>query len=445
MADIKRPTFAQVQREVTAYALALAVLVDECVERGAGKRMLGLGEDESLRDVIDRFDPTRIRMARHLSVYYEYAYDARVPAGHAENVDPYTNLAEHLRDFSGMFGPDANYFDLCLDVVGLDPNTETGFLADMISRWEARHSLDDGSELSITQLALLADMNERSVRNAASLDGEARLTLKPDQMVSNGEARRWLAGRRGFRPTDVRELRDDSDMTDEQLSPAEIPAFVARRLLVLSGGTGLDEWLQKGILDGSFESAIPEYVEKEANSVGLTPRALARAMHLPLQIAPGDCEAIARAIRVDPVWFTLQVMQALYPKPMDMILNPTAYRREEGPSLSAPISEIEIELSDAMIQHGYLDFPSTAKALFPEDCFAARAGDDRGTAIELRYDEHTVQTDIRQKSDRLISPRKRFSGWLKTQTTARPGDHVKLRKVAERSFELSFIPMTRSN
>jgi hypothetical protein len=330
MASTAHPTFHQVQKEVTAYALALAVLVDECVELGAGKRMLGLGEGESLRDVLDTFDPARIRMARHLPVYYEYAYEARLPAGHAETVDPNSNLAEHLRDFAQMFGPDSGYFDLCLDVVGFDVEEETGFLADMISRWTARYDLDNGSDLSVPGLALLADMNERSVRNATSLEGEARLTLQSDQTAANVEARRWLAGRRGFRPTEGREFADDAEMSDVQLSAAEIPAFVARRLLVVSGATQLDAWVQQGILDGSYENAIPEYVEEAANSTGLTAKVLARAMHSPLQIAPGDCEAIARAIRVDPVWFTLQVMRALFPKPIDMILNPATYRNEPG-------------------------------------------------------------------------------------------------------------------
>lgn len=328
MANIARPTFPQVQKEVTAYALALAVLVDECVELGAGKRMLGLSEDVSLRNILDTFDPARVRMARHLSVYYEYAYDARLPAGHAETINPYNNLAEHLRDFSEKFGPDAGYFDLCLDVVGLDANEETGFLADMISRWTARYDLDEGSELSIAQVALLADMNERSVRNATLLEGEGRLTVKPDQAVGNIEARRWLAGRRGFRPTDRREFADDEDLTNEILSSSEIPAFVARRLMVVSDATDLDDWVQQGILDGSYENAIPAYVEESAISVGLAPKTLARAMHSPLQIAPTDCEAIARAIRIDPVWLTLQVMRALYPKPIDMILNPAAYRHD---------------------------------------------------------------------------------------------------------------------
>ena len=95
MATSKQPSFEQVQREVTGYALALAVLVEECVEIGAGKRMLGLGESESFADLIEKFDPTRIRMARHLSVYYDYAYDARVSAGHRRG--PFPSVSECLR------------------------------------------------------------------------------------------------------------------------------------------------------------------------------------------------------------------------------------------------------------------------------------------------------------------------------------------------------------
>jgi len=445
MIEAIRPSFGQVQREVTAYALALAVLVDECVELGAGKRMLGLAEEDSLNDVIDQFDPNRIRMARHLDVYYEYAYDARVPAGHEGTIDPYSSPAEHLRDFAQMFGPDASYFDLCLDVIGIDIDTDTGFLKDMISLWEARHNLDHGSELHVAEIALLAEMNERSVRNAASLEGSTRLAIQADQTVANAEARRWLAGRRGFRPTEFRDLPADADGANEQLSAAEIPVFVARQLFARSGGTALDKLVLDSILDGTYELAIPDYVEEAARAVNLAPKILARAMRSPLQIAPGDCESVAHAIGADPVWFTLQVMQALFPKPMEMILNPTAFRNEETPALPAGSTEIEIVLSAAMIQHGYLDFPASAKTLFPDDCFGTRSTGDQGAPLELRYGGQTVQTDMRFKSERVISPRKRFSGWLKTQTKARAGDRVRLTRIGERSFDLSFVPAVRSH
>lgn len=62
----------------------------------------------------------------------------------------------------------------------------------------------DWGYLTLAEVALLANMDERSVRNAAN----PKLTdpLKTEQvgkrsLVSPDEARRWLAGRKGFTPT----------------------------------------------------------------------------------------------------------------------------------------------------------------------------------------------------------------------------------------------------
>lgn len=440
MATMKQPTFEQVQRELTGCALGLAVLADECIENGAGKRMLGLAPTDRFADLVDSFDPARIRAARHLWAYYEYAYNARVPGGHERTIDPNDNLAELLRDFTNIVHSDSGYFDLCMDVVGLDANTETGFLADMIDRWTARFNLDDGGTLTLAQLATLADMNERSVRNATSLEGEAGLKVNQDQTVDNNEARRWLSGRRGFEPTVFQKFADDPAALNQQLSKAEIPAFVAQRLATHFSETALDEWLLQKSTDGTFDSAIPPAVTEAAESAGIAPNILAKAMRSPLRIEPGECEAIAKAIRVDPVWFTLQVMQALYPKPMDMILNPSAYRH--GKEHSGEVSPIEFvfELTKAMIEHGYLDFPSSVKSMFPADCLGTRAEGDQGAKVEIRYGGSAVQTDIRRKSELTLSPRSRFGAWLKTSLQARPGDRMKVAKVSERVFELTHLP-----
>jgi hypothetical protein len=69
----------------------------------------------------------------------------------------------------------------------------------------ARYKLDSREEdLSLREVALLGDLNEQTVRNAASRKGEGALStyLGPSgQMVHLEDAVKWLAGRRGFRPT----------------------------------------------------------------------------------------------------------------------------------------------------------------------------------------------------------------------------------------------------
>lgn len=71
---------------------------------------------------------------------------------------------------------------------------------------EVEHGvLDNGyGYLTLAEIALLANMDERSVRNAAN--PKLPDPLKPEQvgrrsLVTPEEARRWLAGRKGFVPT----------------------------------------------------------------------------------------------------------------------------------------------------------------------------------------------------------------------------------------------------
>lgn len=81
------------------------------------------------------------------------------------------------------------------------PPSATLFLAKVAF---ARHNLDTGEDLSIAEMALLADMDEKSVRNATNEKAADRLcVVKAGKgvKVSIEEARRWLQGRKGFVPT----------------------------------------------------------------------------------------------------------------------------------------------------------------------------------------------------------------------------------------------------
>ncbi len=95
----------------------------------------------------------------------------------------------------------------------------------------ARHVLEGGSRytdyedgnwyyLSFGELALLADMDERSVRNAANPKLPGALiteSVGKRTMVTIEEARRWLAGRKGFVPT-LGATRDEVSVRAQQTS-----------------------------------------------------------------------------------------------------------------------------------------------------------------------------------------------------------------------------------
>ena len=79
--------------------------------------------------------------------------------------------------------------------------------------------------------------------------------------------------------------------------------------------------------------------------------------------------------------------------------------------------------------------------MFPGNDFGARATGDEGGKVEIRYGGYSVETDIRQKSELTLSPRKRFGLWFKSSLNANPGDKIAVKKISERIFELSYIPV----
>jgi len=87
----------------------------------------------------------------------------------------------------------------------------------------ARHVLEGGQRyalsiedeigyLGLAEIALLAKMDEKSVRNAANSKNNDPLkteTIGKRSMVSVTEARRWLAGRKGYVPTRATNSQDE--------------------------------------------------------------------------------------------------------------------------------------------------------------------------------------------------------------------------------------------
>lgn len=342
-----------------------------------------------------------------------------------------------------MFASDSAYFDLCLDVAGLDVETDVGHLRDMLDRLQARLSLDSGSSLSVREIALLADMSERSVRNAMTADGPNRLAASTDGTVDNLEAHRWLEGRRGFVKTERRQFPESLKDCPDQLDSLEIPAFVRDRLFKRFSeqppiaAVGLEAAASPSH-DGAYDS-YPEVIELAAKVAGLPAKTIQDALQQPLRIRPEDCVGLAKLLVVDPVWFTLQVMQALFPTSMDMVLNPSHYRSDVA-EVQVEGKSVDVVLTEAMIKHGYLDVPAHARVLFPDDCFGTRATDDKGKSIELRYGDHVEATDIRVKSEQTISPRKRFTAWFQKEIAASAGDRIRVTRIAERVFELTHLP-----
>jgi hypothetical protein len=107
----------------------------------------------------------------------------------------------------------------------------------------ARHLLDGGERyitrdedemagyLSFAEVALLADMDERSVRNAANPklpDALVTKTFGRRSMIAIEDARRWLSSRKGFVPTQGAPVQAPN--TSPDLSSLTVPHEIVSRV-----------------------------------------------------------------------------------------------------------------------------------------------------------------------------------------------------------------------
>jgi hypothetical protein len=228
-------------------------------------------------------------IGKDIPVYYEFAFEARMPAGcdikNWGNEDGF----EKLEDF--IVAP-----------IGGSSVPASGYVYDMIKLVKARRALDNGDRLSIKQIALLAGMTEKSVRNAIYVNGGNRLegtsSDKSDTLVENYEAKCWLKGRRGFRETTYSNF---DDQQPESLSHAEISKYIHDRLFKLYGG------------EENMEIAVPLLGWENDNG-----ERLLNIFVNTSAIRPMDCENLAKVLKVDEGWFTEQVMRALFPRQMEL-------------------------------------------------------------------------------------------------------------------------------
>jgi len=426
---------AALERELACYYGGLAVLLEECFAKGAGVRALGLTERQGYVRLASSVDVKVTAIGRMLPVWIRYAYEGVVSAGYGSNaMDTHAEGSlERLRDMLHLLRKDDPYFELCLDAAQSDMSDAVSFggLEDLSARVTARHELDIGLDLTPQQLALLANMSERSVRNA--MLGSGDLKANANGMIDNAEAARWLKGRRGFVLSTRRQFPSDSLQIPDALDYVEIPPFIRLRLRTLWSSS-------EGNAPSKSDPRYPEWVVEASRHSGLSPAQILESCELPLAVRPHECGQWAIALQVDRVWFTHQIMSALFPEQVDMLLNPGAWqpaKQSEVPDQA--ITTITITLSQAMLLHGYLDMPSSATAMFPADSLGTRNEGDTGTSVFLEYGTHRSETDIRVKSAKTISPRKRFGAWLNEELNARVGDRIRIERIGDRQYKLSHI------
>lgn len=243
---MSRPSLSDLRRELAATLIVQAkhiVLATDSPEQGAA--YLGCNPEEAGAETLDL---SRFPIAAKIEALHAYAfaptgddlYDVNALHGMAHFLSslPREDWDGSIHGFPRQGGPSA--------------------MADVLDAASARAALDgqEGSwtdHVSTRQLALLADITEGAVRNALSQGGAAGLTAIPGAKpvrVSLDEARRWLPGRRGFRPTPTGP--SDDPVMNERLRGfdrmEQLTDFVARHAARRSGsdealGVDAASWL----------------------------------------------------------------------------------------------------------------------------------------------------------------------------------------------------------
>ncbi len=108
---------------------------------------------------------------------------------------------------------------------------------EILTMGDARYGLDNGAPLSIERIALLANIDIRTVRNAVS----AGDLIVEQGVIDNSMARRWLYGRKGFKPTVVSNSSENLALEDIRTAP-DFGAFLKKqreRIGLADGGQKL--------------------------------------------------------------------------------------------------------------------------------------------------------------------------------------------------------------
>lgn len=429
-ADYPSVTLSSLQAELAAYFSAIAVMLDECYRPGAGDAMLGNAQEFRLgTPFFQKVDVTKTEIGRELPAWFAYAYEGKTPLGMSikalEAVDgPFPRLVDML----GLLNLEDGYFQDCLDSANADVPIHEAHLKDLVERVQARVELDRGRSLSLRQMAVLANMTERSVKNAITADGAQKLTLNERGEVDAEKAAQWLHSRRGYVKPEEKKS-DKAAELPESLSAYELPHFLGSRVYGLSQAE---------------PTRTPIDVAEEA---GLFVDRLDEICRPPLSLKPTEIPGLARALSLDELWLTRQVMFALFPEQMALLAEQPGDRRSPGQAQSDSGSKTDqqnqqciVVLDEAMLRHGYLDIPATEKNLFPAECISAsRASEAVAQQVEFAFGAARVLSDIRTKSTRTISPRKRFGAWFNKELQAKPGDRICIERTAERSYALHFL------
>ena len=436
------PSLQEVRNDLVATLYCLAHTKDIQTRDGAGAAMLGLSSETHLGlwPAFADFDYSFVLRASSLETVYRYAFygeldnyiDSDVEAG---NVGRLLALLELSDSYVVARNSD--------DVSDLYDMSDCRGLKQMVALAQARERLDDNYQISLADIALLAEITESTVRNALHAQGPSKLVASRDNagdlIVDRSEALRWLRTRPNFSET---VWTGASFEMPDHLAADEIMPFLKKRF-----HERCSEPMPISLVEMIKPNPVCEvdpykFASIRSNISGERLRAIFEQSIDTLDDFP---PALGRLLSIDTRWLFEEIRRARCPDVMKnqqlgvsapAVANVSPFIEEEG--------VLDVTLTDAGIRNGYFDMERRyADRLFPADSFGSKGNEDKGVELLLHHDckKSPYESDLRVKSKAIVSFRKRFSAYF-TAHASKAGDVIRIKKTGDRSFELTYLPKT---
>lgn len=424
-----------VRRSFVANIYTLANVLDLYFPKASGSALLGLQKGAVEWPALDEFDLAEIGLEDTLQEAHRYAYYSEISRRSLSDDEEEDSLGR-LKAILEMASSNcvAGYFDSIYRLHrSHDGDEDHNEVHQMMELAFARYAVDFGDGPTIKELALLSDMDVQSVRNSLSQQGITLQGSDDWQYLNRSQALAWLRSRRGFRAT--RRVGSLGDVPSE-LAADEIMGFIRDRVAQASGLPWLGE---KFGSRSEFEQRAREAIGKKIGwSLQQVDAMLAGTLE---DISSEDLPLIARMMELDDDWFKAQVTRARHRQGTGGDDLATGQRKFAVAALDENKRTLTVELSDAGVRNGYIDFDLLdAKRFFPTDSFGTKGSQKQGKEVQLStdMDSNPYLTDIRIKSRTSASPRKRFTSFFKAHQ-AKAGDMVVFTRTGERGYHLTYL------
>lgn len=137
---------------------------------------------------------------------------------------------------------------------------------------DGRFELDGGGDISLPKLALLGKVDLRTVRNAVSAGHLVTVTKEKmfehdTVFVENASARRWLLGRKGFKPTPL--TNTEREQIGDVCNPSGFAAFLVNQRKQIEIDLDADDIAKRSVNHPSVDQAVIKELESGIFSLHL--------------------------------------------------------------------------------------------------------------------------------------------------------------------------------